>query len=341
MHQKSQPFQCKYCVFYCNEETNLKLHVASHNGEKSYQCPDCKIDFSSEIHLKQHMVYHKGDQPVKHKENYIFDFNAQLNQYKMNHKSKTANGKTGSNGASLIEQESFACQYCDQRFVSQAICMKHMQTHETKIGDKSFLCNVCENKFPTLDDLKVHMLTHNCKTPFACSICEFVCKDKDVLVQHMDLHTGDWSLPFLNGKPIRPNAAHKPKPVIDRKTPSSRDKRQAIIGTGKGSDHAVQRKKYHASLFATRFKPSVETNTVKKELEINLLKLTGTKHIVTVEKIKTRFEHYASFKISCACDNADVFNTPELWPERIFVRWWRSPRNDYDARNKHINSDRL
>ena len=153
MHQKSQPFQCKYCVFYCNEETNLKLHVASHNGEKSYQCPDCKIDFSSEIHLKQHMVYHKGDQPVKHKENDILDFNAQLNQYKMSHKSKTDNGKTGSNGASLIDQESFVCHYCDQKFVSQAICAKHIQTHETKIGDKSFLCNVCENKFSTLDDI--------------------------------------------------------------------------------------------------------------------------------------------------------------------------------------------
>ena len=223
----------------------------------------------------------------------------------MIHKSKANNERAGRKGASLTGQESYVCLYCDQRFDSQTECKNHILTHETKIGDESYLCNVCEYKFPNLEDLKMHMLTHNSKMPFVCSECDFACKDKDVMEHHSDLHTGAWSLPIFHGKPYRPKtkAASTPKPIIERKTSNSNTRKQAIIGTGKGTIHAVQSKKYHASLFATRYKPSIEISTVKKVLETNLLKFTGTKIIVTVEKIKTKFEHYASFKISCACDN--------------------------------------
>ena len=44
--------------------------------------------------------------------------------------------------------------------------------------------------------------------------------------------------------------------------------------------------------------------------------------------------------ISCACDNTEILTNPEIWPEGILVRWWRSPRKGYDARNKTNSGNR-
>ena len=85
-------------------------------------------------------------------------------------------------------------------------------------------------------------------------------------------------------------------------------------------------KKYKATVFASRFKPDANANTVKRELEADLLRLTRIIHTVTVEKLASRYEHYASFKVSCLCDNTAVFMDKNLWPPGIFFRWWIKPR---------------
>ena len=113
---------------------------------------------------------------------------------------------------------------------------------------------------------------------------------------------------------------------------------QAMIGTGRGTNVAIQNKKYQASLFATRYDPGTNCNFVKSKVETNLLKKTGLKHIVTVEKLEARYDHYASFKVSCACDNTAVFMDPEVWPSGILVRWWRSKRND-NGKNVNRNNN--
>ena len=92
-------------------------------------------------------------------------------------------------------------------------------------------------------------------------------------------------------------------------------------------------------LFASRFKPSSNANTVKKDLESNLLRVTGVRHIVTVEKRPTRYDHYASYKISSFCDDRSVFLNPEVWPAGIIVRWWRQKlsgnNGGYDNHNNN------
>ena len=46
-----------------------------------------------------------------------------------------------------------------------------------------------------------------------------------------------------------------------------------------------------------------------------------------VSSLETKHDSYASFHITCECDNPSVFMDPFLWPEDIFVRWWRSPKS--------------
>ena len=46
---------------------------------------------------------------------------------------------------------------------------------------------------------------------------------------------------------------------------------------------------------------------------------------LTVEAVPTKFDTYSSYHITCECSNTSVFLDPSLWPEDIFIRWWRNP----------------
>ena len=74
---------------------------------------------------------------------------------------------------------------------------------------------------------------------------------------------------------------------------------------------------------ATRFEPQVTCDDILVYLNSRL----SVKLPVKVSSLETKHDSYASFHITCECDNPSVFMDPFLWPEDIFVRWWRSPRS--------------
>ena len=76
-----------------------------------------------------------------------------------------------------------------------------------------------------------------------------------------------------------------------------------------------------------RFAPDENLLVVKRDLERNLKTESGEDHEVNVEKLSTKYDSYASFKITCMCANTAVFMNPEIWPEGCLFRWWRNPRN--------------
>ena len=206
------------------------------------------------------------------------------------------------------------------------------------------------------------MLSHKCEKLYACPICVYECTSKDDMDGHMLTHTGEnknntgnvaqrdnvwdnfnlddmarkhfidsflnydkdgFSAPFKNGKPMKFSDLQKPFTSDSR----GGQRKPGIVGTAKGPGLAIIERKRQATLFATRYKPNVEVFTVKKDLEAKLKKLTGDYHLVDVERIVTRYDSYASFKINCVCKNTDVFENAAIWPEGSLIRWWRNPRN--------------
>ena len=103
-----------------------------------------------------------------------------------------------------IGHKPYVCTDCDKRFASQTQSNNHILTHKIHTGDKPYLCYGCDSKFATVRDLKMHMLTHNSKTSFSCPECDYACNDTVLLKQHIDMHTGGWSFPIFNGKPLKP-----------------------------------------------------------------------------------------------------------------------------------------
>lgn len=68
------------------------------------------------------------------------------------------------------------------------------------------------------------------------------------------------------------------------------------------------------SVFATKFTPDLEADTLSLYLQEKL----GRK--VTCAKIASVQNRYSSFKVTAECDDVKEMYDPALWPEGAFVR---------------------
>ena len=116
----------------------------------------------------------------------------------------------------------------------------------------------------------------------------------------------------------------KPKGQQRRQTPTSRPHTtsKGITGSAKGSGIKSTGVKRFANVFATRFESHVTADDIATYLRQRLR--GGNK--LSVERVATKYDNYASFHITCECADTAIFMDPSLWPEDIFVRWWRNPR---------------
>ena len=117
----------------------------------------------------------------------------------------------------------------------------------------------------------------------------------------------------------RPHNTKQPSRV--NSTGARPKKKTGVTGNGQGSGLRSVKRKRLASIFATRFEPHVSCDDIELYLKSRLVGNVPVK----VDAIPTKFSTYASFHITCECDEPAIFMDPSLWPEDIFVRWWRSP----------------
>ncbi len=74
------------------------------------------------------------------------------------------------------------------------------------------------------------------------------------------------------------------------------------------------------SVFATKFSPEIDAETLHAHLEEKLCRA------VTCQRIATVNSRYDSFKISAECKDVGDMHNPELWLEGAFVRRFYEPR---------------
>ena len=142
-------------------------------------------------------------------------------------------------------------------------------------------------------------------------------------------------MPFKNGKPMSIKDILKANSASSHTVPekNSKNYNKGMIGKGRDSELSIQDRKFRATIFASRYKPQTDANAVKRELETDLLRLTGKHHTVSVEKLAAKFDHYASFKVTCFCDNTSVLMNEDLWPPGIYFRWWIKPKYGSEPRD--------
>ena len=107
-------------------------------------------------------------------------------------------------------------------------------------------------------------------------------------------------------------------------TPTSRPHTtsKGINSIAKGSGFKSTCVKRFANIFATRF----ERHITADDIETYLRQSLGGGNKLSVEPVAMKYDNYASFHITCECADTAIFMDPSLWPEDIFVRWWRNRR---------------
>ena len=74
------------------------------------------------------------------------------------------------------------------------------------------------------------------------------------------------------------------------------------------------------SVFATRFSPDLDAETLSEYLKSKL------NRDVTCQKIVSVRSRFSSFKVTAECKDINEMYTPELWPEGALVRRYYEPR---------------
>ena len=321
----AQMFNCTQCAFKFYTKDNLDLHLTTH--KVTIVCAECNLECNSRDDMETHKISHKADGSKvdtlmnKCEEcTQVCDTEIELNTHMQIHR----------------DEKAFTCHICGFKCLNSDAADSHMKTHmPIDTNERLYTCTKCVYESKVKDDMDKHMIQHTEDSRSVVNkpnqgrqnvnVWETLINDKVARQELIDslLNTDGFSAPIKNGKPMTLKDLQK------KHRPDTRGQRKSgIVGTAKGPSLAVMERRRQAMLFATRYRPEVDVATVKGDLEFNLRRLTGENHEVVVEKIPTRYESYASFKVTCVCKNTDVFENADLWPAGTLVKWWRKPRSD-------------
>jgi KRAB domain-containing zinc finger protein len=135
--------ECKICGKFI-KPLIMALHLrVTHSTEENFHCQICSKSFKS-------MKY--------------------LNSHKKSHDKK------------------FECKMCSKTFQWATALRKH--TRDYHDNPKSFACEICENKFNCKSTLKLHMRRHdkNRPKPFECQRCDFKTDNSSHFIRHQKSH---------------------------------------------------------------------------------------------------------------------------------------------------------
>ena len=332
------PFSCSESDFNLNLKANQSKHRYVHTGIKPYnagngakpkqnfrgatnlyKCDKCVEVFLNKSTFEEHNKICKSD------------FKAYLDTLTYPNNTQIKGKDSG---------KTFACAQCDYKCEERDDMKRHMRTHNR---ENSYKCDECDYKCTEKEDLRNHMDTHKGKDTYICFVdgCAYECKDANLLNEHKETHKKKWSdvakSPARNnqvsGKQTLHNKSnynyqtYKSENSYNRKGTTNRSK-GLITGSNRRSPLSVNPRPHWAYVFATGYDPRAREIDVKRDLEANLERKTGKKIYVKVEREKTRFDTYSSFKISCRLVNSEIFMDRTLWPANCKAKWYSHNRND-------------
>lgn len=86
----------------------------------------------------------------------------------------------------------YVCDICGADFRKRNVFNDHMDDHTSEGKDGEYRCGVCEGEFNNSRQLRLHKKTHSmCVKIWSCKECNKNYSSKNLLDEHMNMHTGD------------------------------------------------------------------------------------------------------------------------------------------------------
>ncbi|CAB3241590.1 unnamed protein product [Arctia plantaginis] len=203
-NNKTETFQCSFCLRKFKNKVSLSVHVQRHEETNSIKhvCEICKREFKYKAYLENHVL------AVHSRTNgFTCDICMQsflnkeaLQTHKKSHESERKHRCSVCNKAfqmlcTLKEhmrthtgEKPFLCSQCGKGFSQKTNLAQHTRRHQ---GLKPFKCESCEKRFVSKGELDAHTRKHSGAHPFVCDDCGNGFTTSSALVKHRRIHTGE------------------------------------------------------------------------------------------------------------------------------------------------------
>ncbi|VDI00010.1 Hypothetical predicted protein [Mytilus galloprovincialis] len=178
--EEKKKLRCQYCDKAFAKNFDLQQHIRAHTGEKPFQCIVCGRAFAQKSNVKKHMSTHKV-WPTGAGSTLPQQSPTQVSQIEVPVEEPPPPPPT-----SEVEPEDLQ----DHHMI------EHVEKGDKKnilVIDNSYICQYCNEKFKSYFQLKTHMIKHKSEQVYKCvqKDCSLSFKDLDAFLQHVKSHENE------------------------------------------------------------------------------------------------------------------------------------------------------
>ncbi|EDW42583.1 transcription factor Ouib [Drosophila sechellia] len=138
--QRKRECVCEQCGRQFTDQSNFKLHMLRHTGNKNFACQQCGKRFYTDHLMTLHQrIIHQGEKPYDCR---FCTMSFHNSNTRLIHERTHTNAKP------------YSCHHCDKCFKSASGRKRHELIHT---GVRAFACTICKQSFQRNTHLKAHL----------------------------------------------------------------------------------------------------------------------------------------------------------------------------------------
>ncbi|XP_021375430.1 transcription factor E4F1-like isoform X1 [Mizuhopecten yessoensis] len=160
-------YRCPVCNKTFRANSNLRLHMKSHTGDRPHKCSHCDKCFVTKDTLCKHLSVHSEERQYKCGEcGKLFKRISHVREHLKIHSS----------------DRPFPCAMCEKSFKTGNAMKVHMRTHTDVMP---YVCPYCHRHFREKGSLNRHVRMHTGEKPYVCKHCGKSFSEHGTLNRHL------------------------------------------------------------------------------------------------------------------------------------------------------------